>query len=391
MTKKLSPIVFVVFVLALVTLACSGSKAARQAVDVPSSSQVAKAIDLPVSEEEETGATWHEFSSVDGNFTALFPVEPEEQVQKAPNAIVETEVHLFMADLGAAAYMVAYNDLPAAITPDMADSEAVESSFDSLHETFLAGFGGTSTQEEAIDLAGYPGRQIEFTVGDSVLPGGGFGTVRVYAVATRLYQVAALGTPDALSNEDVDTFLNSFALLETPISEPEASIITETDVVAVADTITQAEPVEAVEAVIEVEPVEAEAVTEGAEVVVEEREAVDTTTTIEQPVEVVAEAAPVETYETDFPLPTVVQNFYIEETPYQQVNFQTDLTLDEALAFYREAFAAQGLTERTLLTNIVEGTAFSLVFDGSANGLALVIQAVPIGEVTNINIRYEPV
>ncbi|MCB0195415.1 MAG: hypothetical protein KDJ65_25935 [Anaerolineae bacterium] len=390
MTKKHTPIVFAVLILALVTLACSGSKAARRAIDAPSSNQVAKAIDLPVVE-EEAGTTWYEFSSVEGNFSALFPVEPEEQVQLAPNAVVETEVHLFMADLGAAAYMVAYNDLPAAVTPDMAGSETVENSFDSLHETFLTGFGGTATEETSIELAGYPGRQIDFTVGENVLPSGGFGTVRVYAVATRLYQVAALGTEDTLSNDDLDTFLNSFALLETPVSEPEASINTQTDVIAVADTTHQADTVEAVEAVVDVEPVQAEAVTESAEVVVEEPETVDTTVTTEQPVEVVAEAAPVETYATDLPLPNVVKNFYSEETPYHLINFQTDLSLDEALAFYRDAFAAQGLTERTLLTNIVEDRAFSLVFDGSANGLPLVIQAVPIGEDININIRYEPV
>ncbi|MCB0173306.1 MAG: hypothetical protein KDJ97_22475, partial [Anaerolineae bacterium] len=249
-----------------------------------------------------------------------------------------------------------------------------------------------------------PGRQIDFTVSDKVLPGGGYGKVQVYAVDTRLYQVAALGTPGALSNEDIETFLSSFALVDIPANETEASVATETELTTVSDTIVQVEPVEAAvevepvaaepaEAVVEVEPAQVEPVSNVVEPVVEISEdapAVDTTTaTTEQPVEVVAEAAPTETYESAFPLPNVVKNFYGEEAPYYQTNFQTDLTLDEALAFYRDAFAAQGLTERTILTNVVEGTVFSLVFDGSPNGLPLVIQAIPIGADTNINIRYE--
>ena len=48
MTRKVSPIAFVVFILVLATLACGGSKVARQAIDLPSSSPEAKAVDRPV-------------------------------------------------------------------------------------------------------------------------------------------------------------------------------------------------------------------------------------------------------------------------------------------------------------------------------------------------------
>lgn len=391
MTKKVSPIAVILFLLALVTLACGGSQAASQAIDLPSSSQVAQAVDLPVVE-AEAGSGWHEFTSEAGNFSVLFPVEPQEQVQAAPNAVVETEVHLFMADMGAAAYLVAYNDLPAAVTPDGVGNEIIEASFDSLRETFLAGFDGSATGEETISLAGYPGRQINFNVSDQVLPGGGYGIVQVYAVDTRLYQVAALGTPDALSNDDIEAFLSSFALIEIPTSQTEAPAAAETELTRASDTIAQVESAP-VEAVVEVEPAPVEPAANEVEAAVEVSEdptAVDAAAaTTEQSVEVAAEAAPAETYESVFPLPEVVKNFYGEDEPYYQINFQTDLTLEEALAFYREAFAAQGLTERTILTNIVEGTAFSLVFDGSSNGLPLVIQAIPLGEDTNVNIRYE--
>lgn len=73
------------------------------------------------------------------------------------------------------------------------------------------------------------------------------------------------------------------------------------------------------------------------------------------------------------------------------VNFQTELSVDDAVEFYRAAFKEQGLTERELLTTISEGV-FSMVFDGHASGKAVVIQGVDLGNgTTNINIRLEDV
>lgn len=96
-----------------------------------------------------------------------------------------------------------------------------------------------------------------------------------------------------------------------------------------------------------------------------------------------------ESYETIFPLPDDVQNFTGEggESP---VNFQTSLSLDEVVEFYRQAFTEQGLTERTILTEVSD-TGFSMVFDGWPNGKAIVIQGVDFGTSTNVNIRFEDV
>lgn len=93
-------------------------------------------------------------------------------------------------------------------------------------------------------------------------------------------------------------------------------------------------------------------------------------------------------YDTVFPLPADVQNFTGEggENP---ANFQTSLALDKALEFYKDTFIKQGLTERTLLT-VTDEKVFSIVFDGSANGKALVVQGTSLTkDKTNVNIRYE--
>ena len=108
------------------------------------------------------------------------------------------------------------------------------------------------------------------------------------------------------------------------------------------------------------------------------------------PVETKEEPAPSQTeHDTVFPLPDNVQNF-TGEGGESMVNFQTNLSLEGVIDFYRQAFTGQGLAEREILT-VIEDDAFSMVFDGSANGKALVIQGVDLGETTNVNIRFEDV
>jgi hypothetical protein len=98
-----------------------------------------------------------------------------------------------------------------------------------------------------------------------------------------------------------------------------------------------------------------------------------------------------QTFDTEFPLPGDVQNFTLMPQSEGGINFQTDMSLDEVVAFYRGEFVSQGLVERELLT-VVEDSAFSMVFDGAPNGKAIVIQGVTLGpDQTNVNIRYEDV
>jgi hypothetical protein len=94
-------------------------------------------------------------------------------------------------------------------------------------------------------------------------------------------------------------------------------------------------------------------------------------------------------YNTKFPMPGSVSNF--TDTGNSSINFQTDLSIKDTIAFYRDAFKKEGITERTINTAITD-TTFSLVFDGDPSGEAIVVQGVDLGNgKTNVNIRYEKV
>ena len=94
-------------------------------------------------------------------------------------------------------------------------------------------------------------------------------------------------------------------------------------------------------------------------------------------------------FDTEFPLPSDVSNF--TSTGNGGINFQTKMSLKDAIAFYREAFTKAGYKERQINTAITD-TTFSMVFDGHASGKAIVIQGVDLGGgSTNVNIRFEDV
>jgi hypothetical protein len=99
-----------------------------------------------------------------------------------------------------------------------------------------------------------------------------------------------------------------------------------------------------------------------------------------------AEKAPTK-YDTEFPLPSDVSNF--NSTGNDGINFQTKMSLTDAIAFYRDEFAKAGYKERQINTVINDAT-FSMVFDGHANGKAIVIQGVDLGGGNiSLSIRFE--
>ena len=88
-------------------------------------------------------------------------------------------------------------------------------------------------------------------------------------------------------------------------------------------------------------------------------------------------------YDTVFPLPDNVQNLHSEG---EGINFQTNLSVDEAIEFYRAEFAEKGMAEYEPLT-VIADAAFSLVFTGWSNDQDVVVEGTDIGGNTNIDVR----
>jgi len=94
-------------------------------------------------------------------------------------------------------------------------------------------------------------------------------------------------------------------------------------------------------------------------------------------------------YDTEFPLPENIGNF--SDLGNDEINFQTKMSLEEAAAFYRDAFSKAGYSERQINT-VFSDTTFNMVFDGHPSGKAIVVQCVDLGNGNlNINIRFEDI
>jgi hypothetical protein len=94
-------------------------------------------------------------------------------------------------------------------------------------------------------------------------------------------------------------------------------------------------------------------------------------------------------HENEFPLPPNVENYMDLGTA--GINFQTTMSLDEVVNFYRGAFEDAGYDERDI-TTVVNDTTFSIVWDGHPSGQAIVVQGVDLGDGTvNVNVRFEDV
>ncbi|GEM_PF-3314766 len=93
-------------------------------------------------------------------------------------------------------------------------------------------------------------------------------------------------------------------------------------------------------------------------------------------------------YDTAFPLPSDVREFYRGGTYEGQINFKTALSVSQIVEFYRTALTAMGLKEDLRLTTIDE-TGFSIVFNGWQPNKWLVIQGVDLGVLRNVSLRLE--
>lgn len=93
-------------------------------------------------------------------------------------------------------------------------------------------------------------------------------------------------------------------------------------------------------------------------------------------------------YDTEFPLPDDVQDLYRGGTYEGQINYKTELSVQQIVEFYRTVLDAKGMEEDTRLATIDE-TGFSIVFNGWKPGKWLVIQGVDLGELRTVNLRLE--
>jgi len=93
----------------------------------------------------------------------------------------------------------------------------------------------------------------------------------------------------------------------------------------------------------------------------------------------------------DFPITNDATNLKVLATGDQaQINYQTKMSMIEVIGYCTAFLTTEGWQIRPNLLSQT-GTTFSLVFSNSSKPADIVIQGVKVGDLTNVNVRYEVV
>jgi hypothetical protein len=143
-----------------------------------------------------------EFKSETGGFSIATPYSLKETTQSVDTAAGKVETHMFRAEQGQEAWVVAYSELPVEIVQASDPRGMLEASRDGA----VANINGELVSDAPISLNEYPGR--EFTASAQGLSL----RARMFLVENRLYQIMAVVPKDKENSKEIDDFLQSFQL-----------------------------------------------------------------------------------------------------------------------------------------------------------------------------------
>lgn len=152
------------------------------------------------------GTGWQRFVSASGWFRVEVPGKPSSTVQKVASPSGPIEVHLTVVDHERSTFAVGWSEW----TEAALKAADAGKRLDAAREGAVASAKGKLLSEKALDLQGWPGREV--------LIEGPRGRVRtrIYAADKRLYQVMVVGNARMVGGRDADRFLASFRLDKLP-------------------------------------------------------------------------------------------------------------------------------------------------------------------------------
>jgi hypothetical protein len=145
---------------------------------------------------------WTKFSSPEGRFSILMPVQPVSDDQTKVTAVGKVVMRFFTARAAGGVFIVAYADYAMGETKQELDAN---------RDTFLKGMKATLVSESDIKLQENPGREIRAARDQLSIRS------RIYLVGKRYYQTVAITPATLPGNLEADKFLTSFELATTSV------------------------------------------------------------------------------------------------------------------------------------------------------------------------------
>ena len=155
-------------------------------------------------------STWERFVSEEGGFSILAPAPMTVEMHTVALSSVAGPHPMMVAhcETEAANYSVGYGDYPPPQTA-LTARQTLASARDWIMENTP---GGVLRAPRWIELEGHPGLAFQVQPRD----GGRLGIVRLYLVDNRLYQLGVMVPLEDAGMPEIERYLDSFSLLETP-------------------------------------------------------------------------------------------------------------------------------------------------------------------------------
>ncbi|MBN1938656.1 MAG: hypothetical protein JW843_03655 [Candidatus Aminicenantes bacterium] len=191
----------IVCALALVFAACG-----KSGKDETGAGEAAGSAGGPSAEAADAYAGWVEYISDPMGFNVMVPQPMIYSTERKETAAGPTDLHYFLAEVGAETYGVICNDF----SGDFAAKVDQKDFLDKGIKGFVDNLAGTVTSERDVALDGQAGREIVLTgsSGGAAL----YGKARFFLIGSRLYQVAYIAELGKEKEAAVDHFLDSFKL-----------------------------------------------------------------------------------------------------------------------------------------------------------------------------------
>jgi hypothetical protein len=150
---------------------------------------------------------WNTFTNREHGFSVSFPGDPEKTVKKGPGG--ETTYFLVRLEGGLVTYTMMVLESPVDLSPE------AKQGLDAV----VVQFGKAVKSRSDVQIKGHPG--VELTLEIEKSNGSVAVTQRTYIVKKRLYQLMAGSIPSKKDATQAQKFLDSFALLEEVVDEPD--------------------------------------------------------------------------------------------------------------------------------------------------------------------------
>ena len=151
---------------------------------------------------------WREVRSLEGGFSVEMPGKPEIQTQARATIFGVIRPVVYLVDHPEAQYLLNYADYP----PGLVGESTPDVILDGAVLGLVSDTGGSLQAVEAIELQGYPGREVHVTAPD----GRSEIRARIYLVGERLYQLLVLASVEVDVAADTARYFDSLSLFAYP-------------------------------------------------------------------------------------------------------------------------------------------------------------------------------